>query len=116
MHSTTGFYFLLAVREFKFPRHFEFRIFATFPSKYLSICGCQSFEVTCGFNAKLSSLNLKEINFREIKFRRCKICHISRGFIFAEGETLTISRGFIFAVSNYVIFMSSKIIVGKITN
>ena len=59
------------------------------------------------------ALTLRRLIFAEINFRRYKFCHVSRGFIFANGGILIISRGLTFTVARYLMLTSGIITVAK---
>ena len=58
-------------------------------------------------------MTLGRLIFTEINFRRWKFCHISRGFIFANGGILIISRGLTFTVARYLMLTSGIITEAK---
>ena len=55
--------------------------------------------------------NFREINFHVDHFCGCIFCHIFRRFIFADGEILIISFALFFALSKYLMFMSTTMII-----
>ena len=64
---------------------------------------CATFNLEDFFSLRLEEINFGEIYFRANLVLLCKFWHISRRFIFADGEILIILCGPIFAVIKHAL-------------